>query len=109
MKQKFSEKSKQEKIAYIIIQVLRAITILVMAYVIFLRIKTGQHVPTPMVLLPLIFIVSLSRIGYIRKSFQETEEGKAKFRKILVRSVILALIITVAFVSVAVYVAINTG
>ena len=76
--------------------------LLFFVYRIFLGIKTGQHVPMPLIGCVLMVLVGLFRISAIRKDFQGSEEDRKKFSKIVVRSIILGILITTVFVVFAV-------
>lgn len=83
--------------------------LLYFVYRLILGVKTGQHVPMPLIGCALMVLVGLFRIFTIRKGFQGSEEDRKKFSKIVIRSVILALIIVAVFVTVVVLVKINSN
>jgi len=83
--------------------------LLYFVYRLILGAKTGQYVPMPLVGCALMVLVGLFRIFTIRKDFQGSEEDRKKFSKIVIRSVIPALIIVAVFVTVVVVVTINSN
>lgn len=83
--------------------------LLYFVYRLILGVKTGQHVPMPLIGCALMVLVGLFRIFTIRKDFQGSEEDRKKFSKIVIRSVILALIIVAVFVTVVVLVKVNSS
>ena len=78
-------------------------------YRLILGAKTGQYVPMPLIGCALLVLVGPFRILTIRKDFQGSEEDRNKFRKIVIRSVILTIIIVAVFITVTVIIAINSN
>ena len=72
--------------------------LLFLVYRIFLGIKTGQHVPMPLIGCALMVLVGLFRISAIRKDFQGSEEERKKFNKIVLKSIVLGILIITVFV-----------
>ena len=83
--------------------------LLYFVYRLILGAKTGQYVPMPLIGCALLVLVGLFRIFTIRKDFQGSEEDRNKFKKIVIRSVILTIIIVTVFITVTVIIAINSN
>lgn len=109
MKKKFSELTRQEQIVYIIRWILQIAIAFIFVYVVFLRIKTGQHIPMPLIACILLVIIGLFRISSARNRHQGSEEERKKFNKIVVRSVILAPIIVAIFLTIIVLMKLKLG
>lgn len=108
MKKKFSEKTKREQIIDIARWVLQILVLIVFAYVIFLRIKAGQHIPMPLIGCVLLVLLGITRIISAHDRHQGSGEERKKFNKIVIRSVILAPIIVAVFLTVVVLIKLKT-
>ncbi len=104
-----NQKSNQKKIAFVISWILNIALIFVFAYIIIIRIQTGQHVPIPLIVCILLIIVGLFRIGAAREKYQGSKEGQQQFNKIVIRSVILAPIIVAVFLTIVVLIKLKAG
>lgn len=93
-----------------IIQTVLNVSIVVFIACFFiLRIKTGEYLPLPLAASILIALVGVSRIIANRKKFQSSDEGRGQYNKIVVKSLILAPIITIAFIAVVVFIKLKLG
>lgn len=108
MKKTFNEKSKQEKTILIIRWIMQIALVFVAAYIVVLRIKTGQHIPMPLIGCILLVIVGLFRIGAARERHQGSAEDQKKFSKIVIKSAILAPIIVAIFITIVVLIKLKT-
>ncbi len=104
MKNSLHEKTGKEKIVSVVIRILQIAALLIFAYVLFLQLKTGQHIPTPLIGPIILVIIGIFRIISLRSRFQGSTEDRKKFNKIVIRSVILAPIIVAAFLTIAVFI-----
>ena len=109
MKNTFNQKTKQEKILYVIRCLLNVAVVIFIASMFFLRIETGQHIPMPLVASVVIVLLGISRSISARNRHQGSEEDRKKFNKIVIRSVILAPIITIAFIALVVFIKLKLG
>ena len=109
MKNTFNQKTKQEKILYIIRCLLNVAVVIFIASMFFLRIKTGQHIPMPLVASVVIVLLGVSRIISARNRHQGSNEDRKKFNKIVIRSVILGPIIAIVFITVVVLIKLKMG
>jgi len=88
-----------------IIQTILNIFIVVFIVCFFVvRVKTGSFIPLPLTASVLIILVGVSRIIATRKRFQGCDESRNEYKKIVRRSIILAPIITIAFISLIVFI-----
>ena len=101
MNNHFSEKTKQKQILCVGLWILQIIVFLILAYVVFLRFKTEQHIAMPVIGCVLLVIIGISRIVLARNRYQG-DEGEKQFNKIVWRSVILAPIIVTVFIVIVV-------
>ena len=93
-----------------IIQTVLNVSIVVFIACFFiLRIKTGEYLPLPLAASILIALVGVSRIIANRKKFQGSDEGRRQYNKIVVKSLILAPIITIAFIALVVFIKLKLG
>ena len=104
MKNSLHEKTGKEKIVSVVIRILQIAALLIFAYVLFLQLKTGQHIHTPLIGPIILVIIGIFRIISLRSRFQGSTEDRKKFNKIVIRSVILAPIIVAAFLTIAVFI-----
>ncbi len=109
MKKKFSETTKSEQIMYIIRWILQIAVVLILAYIVFLRVKMGQHIPMPLIGCAFLVILGLFHISSIHKRHQSTIEEHKKFNQIVVRSIILAPIIVAIFLTIIVLIKLKIG
>ena len=98
-----------KKKSSIITWIISIIALLFIAYRIILSVKTGQHVPMPLIGCILLVIIGISRIISARNQHQGSEEDQKKFNKIVIRSVILAPIILAIFLTVVVLIKLKMG
>jgi len=88
----------------IIQRILNAAIVLFIAIFFVVRIKTGEYMPLPLVASIIIVIVGISRIIATRKRFQDSEENRKEYKKIVTRSGILGPIIAIAFIALVVFI-----
>ena len=109
MKNTFHQKTKQEKILYVIRCLLNIAVVIFIASMFILRIKTRQHIPMPLVASVVIVLLGISRLISARNRHQGSEEDRQKFNKIVIRSAILGPIIAIAFITVVVLIKLKLG
>ena len=85
-----------------ILKILGIVILLFYAYMSFLRIRTGEYIPVPLIVGGLIVLVVIFRILAIRKDYQNRTGDNKEFNKVFLRSVILAILIVTCIVVVAV-------
>ena len=85
-----------------------AIRVLILPIMCAISYGTKSYVPMVFAISVLVILMGISRIKLIGSKFQENEDDKQAFKKIVIRSIILAPIITFAFLAIAVLYIINS-
>ena len=93
MKKRLDKKTRSEKIMYMLRWVLGAILLLLAAYRIYLYAATGQHAPRPLIVSLLGVLFGIFCIIRVRNNHQDSDEERRKFNKIVIRSILLAILI----------------
>lgn len=101
------KRTNTKKPLQIALWILQIAAILIFAYVIFLRFQAGQHISMPAIGCVVLVLLGVVRIVSARNRHQSSEEDQKKFRKITIRSVILAPILAIAFITIVVLIKLN--
>lgn len=109
MKENYSEKTTKDKNVYIVMRILRIVFWVCVVYFAFQSFQTGEYISKPLVVGLLMVPVGINNILSHRKQFQGSTEEQKQFNKIVVRSVILAPIIVVVFLTMTVLIKLKTG
>ena len=109
MKENYSENTTKDKNVYIVMRILRMVFWVCVVYFAFQSFQSGEYISKPLVLGLLMVPVGIYNILSHRKQFQGSTEEQKQFNKIVVRSVILAPIIVVVFLTITVLIMLKTG
>ena len=109
MKENYSEKTTKDKNVYIVMRILRIAFWVCVVYFAFQSFQSGEYISKPLVVGLLMVPVGIYNILSHRKQFQGSTEEQKQFNKIVVRSVILAPIIVVVFLTITVLIMLKTG
>ena len=109
MKENYSENTTKDKNVYIVMRILRMVFWVCVVYFAFQSFQSGEYISKPLVVGLLMVPVGIYNILSHRKQFQGSTEEQKQFNKIVVRSVILAPIIVVVFLTITVLIMLKTG
>ncbi len=84
-----------------------AVRILVLPVMCIVSYGTKSYVPLVLGAAVFIILLGITRIKLIGNRFQDSDEDKQTYRKIVIRSVILAPVITFAFIGVVLLLTLN--
>ena len=90
-----------------LVQILTRILILPIMCVI--SYGTKSYVPMVLGMAALVILLGISRIKLIGHRFQDSEESRKEYKKIVTRSVILGPIIAIAFIALVVLIRLKLG
>ena len=90
-----------------LVQILTRILILPIMCAIGYGIKS--YVPMVLGMAALVILLGISRIKLIGQRFQDNEESRKEYKKIVTRSVILGPIIAIAFITLVVFIRLKLG
>ena len=108
MKENYSEKTTKDKNVYIVMRIIRIVFWVCVVYFAFLSFQAGEYISKPLAVGLLMVPVGIYNILSHRKRFQGSDGERKQFNKIVVRSVILAPIIVIVFLTVTVLIMLKT-
>ena len=101
--------SEKDKTMRSLMRILRIVFWVCVAFFAFLSFKEGEYISKPLVIGLIMVPVGVYNLITIRKNYQGSKEDRKKFNKIVISSVILAIVIVAALITTVVYVKYNVG
>jgi len=98
-------KINKERIIHLLQIVIKVLILPVMCAISY---GTKSYVPMVLGLAALIMLFGISRIKLIDRRFEGSEEERQNYRRIVIRSIILAPIIVIVFVTIVVIISLNS-
>ena len=101
--------NEKDKTMRILMRILRIAFWVCVAFFAFLSFKEGEYISKPLVIGLIMVPVGVYNLITIRNNYQGSKEDRKKFTKIVISSVILAIVIVAALITTVVYVKYNVG
>lgn len=101
--------SEKDKTMRSLMRILRIVFWVCVAFFAFLSFKEGAYISKPLVIGLIMVPVGVYNLITIRNNYQGSKEDRKKFTKIVISSVILAIVIVAALITTVVYVKYNVG
>ena len=101
--------SEKDKTMRSLMRILRIVFWVCVAFFAFLSFKEGEYISKPLVIGLIMVPVGVYNLITIRNNYQGSKEDRKKFTKIVISSVILAIVIVAALITTVVYVKYNVG
>ena len=101
--------NEKDKTMRILMRILRIAFWVCVAFFAFLSFKEGAYISKPLVIGLIMVPVGVYNLITIRNNYQGSKEDRKKFTKIVISSVILAIVIVAALITTVVYVKYNVG
>ena len=94
---------------HVLMKILRIAFWVCVACFAFLSFKEGKYISKPLVIGLIMVPVGVYNLITIRNNYQGSKEDRKKFNKIVISSLILAIVIVAALITTVVYVKYNVG